>query len=73
MNDPEYERLRSLLRAALPPIEERDPREDLWPLMRRRLDQRPASAPWFDFVLAGVAAAAVITFPQVIPWMLLQC
>jgi anti-sigma factor RsiW len=73
MNEPEYEKLRSLLRAALPPIEERDPPDDLWPLMLRRLDHQPASAPWFDFVLAGVAAAVLIAFPQVIPWMLLQC
>ena len=73
MNEPEYEKLRSLLRAALPPIGEREPRVDLWPLMLRRLDRRPVSAPWFYFVLGGVAAAALITFPQVIPWMLLQC
>lgn len=73
MNEPEYEKLRSLLRAALPPIAARDPRRDLWPLMLRRLDRKPASVPWFDFVMAGVAAAALIAFPQVIPWMLLQC
>lgn len=73
MNDPEYERLRSLLRSALPPMEERDPPVDLWPRMLRRLDRRPAPAPWFDFALGGVAAAAVIAFPRVIPWMLLQC
>ena len=73
MNKPEYEILRSLLRTALPPIVERDPREDLWPLMLRRLDRRPASAPWLDFVLGGVATAALVAFPRVIPWMLLQC
>ncbi len=73
MNEPDYQKLRSLLRATLPPIGEREPRVDLWPLMLRRLDRQPASAPWFDFVLAGVAAVALITFPQVIPWMLLQC
>jgi hypothetical protein len=73
MNEPDYEKLRSLLRAALPPIAELDPRDDLWPLMLRRLDRRPTSAPWFDFVLAGVAAAALLVFPRVIPWMLLQC
>jgi hypothetical protein len=73
MNEPEYERLRSLLQAALPPMAERDLRRDLWPLMLRRLDRRPASAPWFDFVLGGMAAAALIAFPRVIPWILLQC
>jgi hypothetical protein len=73
MNEPEREKLRSLLRAALPPSGERDPQHDLWPLMLRRLDRRPASAHWFDFVLGGVATAALITFPRVIPWMLLQC
>ena len=73
MNEPEYQKLRSLLRAALPPIGERDPRDDLWLLMLRRLDRGPASAPWFDFALGGLAAAALIAFPQVIPWMLLQC
>jgi hypothetical protein len=73
MNESEYEKLRSLLRAAVPPIEEPDPRHDLWPLMLRRLDRRPVSVPWFDFVLGGSAAAALIACPRVIPWILLQC
>jgi hypothetical protein len=73
MNGPEYERLRSLLRAALPPVGEPNSRDDLWPRMLERLDRRRAPAPWFDFALAGLAAAALIACPQMIPWILLQC
>ncbi len=73
MNGPEYEKLRSLAREALPPLGEQAPRQDLWPLMLRRLDRRRVFAHWFDLALASLAAAALIAFPQVIPWMLLQC
>lgn len=67
------ERLRSLLRAALPPMGGREPREDLWPRMLERLDRRSVSVPWFDFALGSLAAAALFAFPEVIPWVLLQC
>ncbi len=73
MNKPEYGKLRSMLRSALPPVGERGPTEDLWPLMLARLGRRPAAVPWLDLAFAGLAAAALIAFPQVIPWMLLQC
>jgi hypothetical protein len=73
MNEREDEKLRSLLKMALPPVGDQEPREDLWPRMLERLDRRPARALWFDFALGGLAAAAMIAFPQVIPWVLLQC
>lgn len=73
MNEPELERLRSLLREALPPMGEREPREDLWPRMLKRLDRRSISVSWFDFALGSLAAATLFAFPEVIPWVLLQC
>ncbi len=73
MNEPERERLSSLLRDALPPVGEQEPRADLWPLMLKRLERQPAPASWLDFALGALAAAAMIAFPQVIPWVLIQC
>ena len=72
MNDREKENLTAHLQSAVPPIRDRALRGDLWPRMRRRIDHRPVQAAWFDFVLAGLAAAGFIAFPAVIPWVLFQ-
>ena len=73
MNQQEKEKLTALLQGALPPIGNRALRSDLWPRMQRRLDHRPVRIAWFDFALAGLAAAGFIAFPAVIPWVLFQC
>jgi len=72
MNDREKEKLTALLQSAVPPMRDRALRGDLWPRMQRRLDHRPVQAAWFDFALAGLAAAGFIAFPAVIPWVLFQ-
>ena len=72
MNDREKENLTALLQSAVPPMRDRALRSDLWPRMQRRLDRRPVRAGWFDFALAGLAAAGFIAFPAVIPWVLFQ-
>ena len=73
MNGPEEERLRRLLRSALPHMGEQELEKDLWPAMLGRLAQQPQPVSWFDFALGGLAAAMMIAFPQVIPWLLMQC
>lgn len=73
MNESEYERLRSLLQTALPPIGEQEPGEDLWPRMLRRLDNQPGRIPWLDLALGSLAVAGLIVFPNMIPWVLMQC
>jgi hypothetical protein len=45
-------------------------RQDLWPAMRRRIEERRTRVPWFDWVLAAAAMACVLLFPHVIPVLL---
>ena len=72
MNDREKEKLPALLQGALPPMGGRALPGDLWPKMLRRLDREPVRFGWFDFALAGMAAAGFVAFPAVIPWVLFQ-
>ena len=67
------EKLRELLRSAMPPVDSREPERDLWPRMLARLERRPARIPWWDFALAGAALAGLVVFPEMIPWVLWQC
>ena len=72
MNQEEKDKLAALLQGALPPMGDRELSVDLWPRMRRRLDQRPRRIAWFDLALAVLAAAGFIAFPVVIPWVMFQ-
>ena len=72
MNEHDDQPLRRLLQEALPPLGEA-PVRDLWPRMRLRLESASAPWPWLDVALAAAALAALIAFPQAIPWVLLQC
>jgi hypothetical protein len=67
-NNIENDRLKKLLQQALPPIkDELDPDHDLWPAMLRRMDEKPATTPWFDWaLLAGLIGLAAF-FPTAIP------
>jgi hypothetical protein len=68
MNEKDDDRLKKLLREALPPIEgEPDSDHDLWPDLVRRMDEKPATTPWFDWaLLAGLIGLAAF-FPTAIP------
>ena len=72
MNQEEKEKLTALLQGAFPPVGDRALSVDLWPRMRRRLEQRPVRIAWFDLALAALAAAGFIAFPVVIPWVMFQ-
>ena len=67
----ETERVEQLLRQALRPIGDapESPR-DLWPAMLRKLDERPAAIPWFDWALIGGLAVMLAIFPAWIPVLL---
>ena len=67
MNTPDDDRLRRLLKQALPPLAQTDLGRDLWPAMLRRLEVQPSAPPWFDWVLAGGLAAFAVAFPAWIP------
>jgi hypothetical protein len=66
----EFDELREKLRRAMPAIGEAELRRDLWPDMLRRLERPQIRVPWFDWALLGVAAAAAIFFPALIPAVL---
>ena len=83
-NDQEQKKLADLLKQSFPPMDPEPPR-DLWPKMRRRLEEgtgaRPwfldlfsaaklSSVPWFDWALLAVLVATVCVFPRSIPiWL----
>jgi hypothetical protein len=75
MNAENHDRLKNLLKDALPPMaDESEPARDLWPTMLHRLNARPKARisawAWFDIALfAGLAGAAVV-FPTAIPVLL---
>jgi hypothetical protein len=63
--------LRDLLKQSIAPVRDAELRRDLWPQMLQRLDEaQPVRVPWFDWVLAALASAALIFFPGVIPAVL---
>jgi hypothetical protein len=58
--------MKKLLQQALPPVEG-IPARDLWPIVLKRLDARPAALPWYDWALAAGLVALVAFFPASIP------
>jgi hypothetical protein len=71
MNPHDDKELRDLLQRAIGPVRDTELRRDLWPQMLQRLDQsQPVRVPWFDWALAGLASAALVSFPGVIPALL---
>ena len=70
MNADNEDRMKQLLKQALPPVFEAEPSRDLWPELLRRLDARPAAPPWFDWALAGGLVAFAAFIPTSIPVIL---
>jgi hypothetical protein len=71
MNPDDDKALRDLLKQSIAPARDAELRRDLWPRMLQRLDAaQPVRVPWFDWVLAALASAALIFFPGVIPALL---
>jgi hypothetical protein len=77
MNAHDEERMKNLLRQALPPVEgDAGPGRDLWPDVLRRLDANsvvPATLSgargwaWFDGALLAGLVGLVAIFPSAIP------
>jgi hypothetical protein len=71
MNANDENRMKTLLKQALPPVDgEHGPERDLWPAVLRRLDTQPAGLPWLDLALGGGLVALVALFPASIPVLL---
>lgn len=71
MNEHDHKRIDQLLKTTLPSMEAGgETRRDLWPVMLKRLEARPAAVPWFDWALLAAAAACLAIFPGAIPVLL---
>lgn len=75
MNEIDRDRVKKLLRQALPPMKDDEgPGRDLWPDVLRRLDAETASTgwawlngAWFDGALLAGLVGLVAIFPTAIP------
>jgi len=63
------DKIRQLLKQNIRPVNQELER-DLWPQMLRRLEERPAAVPWFDWALAAVVVLSIILVPTTIPMLL---
>lgn len=76
MNENDQDRMKKLLKQALPPLKsDSEPCSDLWPAMLRRIDARHAAPilagwAWFDGALAAGLVALVAFSPASIPVIL---
>ena len=70
MSEANNEKIREFLRKAIPPVADRELKRDLWPQMLRRLAERPAQVPWFDWALLAVPAIWFFFSPEAIPILL---
>ena len=58
------DRVKELLRSAVHPTENVELKRDLWPEMRRRIDQKTMRVSLFDWALIAAVLAFVVLFPQ---------
>lgn len=65
----EEEKIRALLRQALPSTQNELTR-DLWPQMLVRMQERAPTVPWFDWALIALLIAAIAISPHSIPLLL---
>lgn len=61
MND---DRIKQLLSAAIGRVEDVELKRDLWPEMRRRIDERTTRVSAFDWVLVAALLAWAVMFPE---------
>jgi hypothetical protein len=69
MNDHNDEKIRELLKQSIRPMNQELER-DLWPQMLRRLEERSAAVPWFDWALLALVVLGVVLVPNTIPVLL---
>ena len=70
MNERDVEKLRELVSSAVGPIADPELKQDLWPRMLRKLDERTFRASWLDWALIALLPVWFFLFPEVIPLLL---
>jgi len=56
--------MNELLKSALPPVKDLELKHNLWPAMRRTIDERTLRVPIWDWALIAAVLAWVAIFPQ---------
>jgi len=69
MTEQNDEKLRELLKQSIRPATS-ELQRDLWPQMLRRLDDRSALVPWFDWALLALLVLWLLFAPGAIPVLL---
>jgi hypothetical protein len=69
MMDHNDQEIRELLKQSIRPANQELER-DLWPQMLRRLEERSAAVPWFDWALLVLVALWFLLVPNTIPMLL---
>jgi hypothetical protein len=69
MNEHNDEEIRELLKQNIGPSDG-DLQRDLWPQMLRRLEERSAAVPWFDWALLALVALCLFLVPNTVPLLL---
>ena len=69
MNHHDNEKIHELLKQNIRPANAELER-DLWPQMLRRLEERSATVPWFDWALLALVTLGLIFVPNTIPLLL---
>ena len=70
MNAQEFKELGEKLRDAVPPLDQPELNRDLWPAVLKKMSDPRVRVPWFDWLLAALAATVLIFFPGAIPALL---
>jgi hypothetical protein len=65
MTEHDDRQLREALKQSFAPVNT-ELRRDLWPAVLRKLDDRQARVPWYDWALIGLSASVFLLFPQLI-------
>jgi hypothetical protein len=72
MNSLPDDKVRELLKAALPESPAGHAREDLWPAVRRRIHETRARPTGLEYALIAAAAVLCLLRPSVIEFLLLH-
>jgi hypothetical protein len=56
--------MNELLKSTLPPVKDLELKHDLWPAMRRRIDERTIRVPIWDWALIAAVLAWVAFSPS---------
>ncbi len=72
MKQTDDKRIRDLLKSAFPPLGDVEPSRELWPRLRRRVEDSALRVPWFDWALVALLTAWCVAFPKALLFLLYQ-